>query len=86
MPGMTFLGWLAAAYMGTYAIPAAQLDKFNDDFAYRVDHNQSCWDRVGGVHGSYGNPEHYTLDLLCNYRLKQVSKEGTYETWEWTRG
>ena len=86
MPGIEFLGWLASAYIGSLALPAAELDKYNDAFAYSVDHNQSCWTRVGGTHGTYGSPEDYTLDPVCNYRLRQVSKEGTYEVWQWSRG
>ena len=75
MTGITFLGWLAAAYMGTYAIPAAQLDNFNTKFAVSVDAGDSCFDRVSGTPGSYGSPENYSLDLLCNYRL--VKEQGT---------
>jgi len=75
MTGITFLGWLAAAYMGTYAIPAAQLDNFNTKFAVGVDAGDSCFDRVSGTPGSYGSPEDYSLDLLCNYRL--VKEQGT---------
>ena len=86
MPGMTFIGWLAAAYMGSLALPAATLDKYNAAFANRVDHNQSCFTRTGGTPGTYGSPEDYTLDISCNYRLKKVSQEGTHEVWQWSRG
>ena len=81
MAGMTFLGWLAAAYMGSLALPAAQLTKFNHDFAKSVDAGDSCWDRISGTPGTYGQPSDYSLDLVCNYRLKEV--EGT--TWSITR-
>jgi len=69
MTGITFLGWLAAAYMGTYAVPAAQLDNVNTQFAINVDAGDSCFDRVSGTPGSYGSPENYSLDLACNYSL-----------------
>ena len=82
MAGMTFLGWLAAAYTGSLIIPAAQLTKFNHDFAVSVDAGDSCWDRVSGTPGIYGQPSDYSLDLVCNYKLKKV--EGT--TWSITRG
>ena len=75
MTGITFLGWLAAAYMGTLALPAAQLTKFNHDFSVGVDAGDSCWDRVSGTPGTYGQPSDYTLDLACNYRL--VKEQGT---------
>jgi len=81
MTGITFLGWLAAAYMGTYAIPAAQLDNFNTKFAVGVDAGDSCFDRVSGTPGTYGSPENYSLDLTCNYKL--VKSQGT--VWKLTR-
>ena len=86
MPIIEGLGWLASAYIGSLGLPVGTLTEFNDRFAYKVDHNQSCFTRVGGVHGSYGKPEDYTLDLLCNYNLRRVQKEGTYEVWQWSRG
>ena len=79
---ITGLGWVAAAYMGTLALPTAQLDNYNKGFAYKVDHNQSCFTRIGGIHGAYGKPSDYSLDPVCNYKLKKV--EGT--TWSITRG
>ena len=63
------------AYMGTLAIPAAQLDNFNTKFAVGVDAGDSCFDRISGTPGTYGSPEDYSLDLLCNYRL--VKEQGT---------
>ncbi len=82
MAGITFLGWLAMAYAGTLAIPAAQLDNFNTKFAAGVDSGDSCWDRVGGEPGTYGSFENYSLDLLCNWRLKKevVTKDVTKYT------
>jgi hypothetical protein len=85
MGGMEAIGWLAAAWMGQAALPAAALDKINDAFAYRVDHNDSCWDRIGGVHGAYGKPGDYSLDLLCNWRLKKVATTGEITEWQLVR-
>ena len=85
MVGIEFIGWLAAAWMGQAALPAATLDKINNDFAHRVDHNDSCWDRVGGVRGSYGKPGDYSLDLLCNWRLKKVATTGEITEWQLVR-
>jgi hypothetical protein len=75
MTALTFMGWLALSYIGTLAIPAAQLDNFNTRFAAKVDAGDSCWDRVSGTPGTYGKPSDYTLDLACNYRL--VKEQGT---------
>ena len=75
MSALTFMGWLALSYVGTLAIPAAQLDNFNTRFAAKVDAGDSCWDRVSGTPGTYGQPSDYTLDLACNYRL--VKEQGT---------
>jgi len=72
---MAALGWWASAYITTLALPAAQLTKFNHDFAVSVDAGDSCFDRVSGTPGTYGSPENYSLDLLCNYRL--VKEQGT---------
>lgn len=63
MTGITFLGWLAAAYMGTLALPAAQLTKFNHDFAVSVDAGDSYWYRVSGTPGIYGKPSDYSLKV-----------------------
>ena len=75
MTGLTFLGWLTAAYMGVLALPSEHLTNMNTQFAIGVDAGDSCFDRVGGTPGTYGSPEHYSLDLLCNYRL--VKEQGT---------
>ena len=85
MSGITFLGWLAMAYMGTLAIPAAQLTKFNHDFSVGVDAGDSCWDRVSGTPGMYGQPSDYSLDLLCNYRLKSEVVNKDVKVWKLTR-
>ncbi len=86
MSGIVFLGWLFAASIGSMAIPGDKLDAMNDAFAKGVDSNKSCWDRVSGTPGEYGGPHNYSLDPLCNYRLKHVTKEGTYKSWTFTRG
>jgi hypothetical protein len=80
-----FLGYVVAGYISAGLIPFQALDKFNTEFAYRVDHNDSCWDRIGGVHGSYGSPEDYSLDLLCNWRLKKVATTGEITEWQLVR-
>jgi len=85
MPGMTFLGWLAAAYVGTLTIPAQTLDDFNTRFANKVDSGHSCWDRVGGAEGTYSKPGDYSLDLACNYRLKRSVTTGEVVRWELVR-
>ena len=81
MPGITFIGWLAAAYMGTLALPAAQLTKFNHDFAVGVDAGDSCWDRVDGTPGMYGSPENYSLDIVCNYKLTHETVNKDVKVW-----
>ena len=86
MDGIVFLGWLYAATLSSMAIPGDRLDALNDAFARGVDSHKSCWDRVSGTVGEYGNPHDYSLDLLCNYRLRKVTKEGPYTSWILTRG
>ena len=81
MTGITFIGWLAAAYMGTLALPAAQLTKFNHDFAVSVDAGDSCWDRVAGTPGMYGSPENYSLDIVCNYKLTHETVNKDVKVW-----
>ena len=85
MTGITFLGWLAAAYMGTLALPAAQLDNFNTKFAVGVDAGDSCFDRVSGATGTYGKAENYSLDLLCNYRLTHEVVNKDVKVWRLSR-
>ena len=85
MTALTFMGWLALSYIGTIAIPAAQLTKFNHDFAVSVDAGDSCWDRVSGTPGRYGQPSDYSLDLLCNYRLKHETVSQDVKVWSLTR-
>ena len=85
MPGMTFIGWLAAAYMGSLALPAAQLTKMNHSFSVGVDAGESCWDRVSGTPGMYGHPSDYSLDLLCNYRLTHETVNKDVKVWRLSR-
>ena len=79
------IGWLAAvAFPLVTPVGTMITDKtneFNTKFAQHVDAGNSCFDRVGGEVGSYGKPSDFSMDLLCNWRLKQVSKEGTYKEW-----
>ena len=85
MTGITFLGWLAMAYAGTLAIPAAQLDNFNTKFAAGVDSGDSCWDRTSGTSGTYGHPSDYTLDIVCNYRLTHETVSKDVKVWRLSR-
>ena len=80
-----FVSAVAAAYIGVGLIPGQVLDQVNTEFAKRVDSARSCFYRVAGEPGSYGNPHNYSLDLLCNYRLVKVIREGE-DTWEIIRG
>ena len=82
MPIMEGLGWIAAAALGFHGTPVAdQVNKFNDHFAMQVDAGKSCFDRVSGEAGVYGGPGEFTMDLLCNWRLKKVATEGTVYNW-----
>lgn len=85
MSALTFMGWLALSYAGTLAIPAAQLTKFNNDFAASVDSGDSCWDRVGGTPGIYGSPENYSLDIVCNYKLTHETVTQDVKVWRLSR-
>ena len=85
MTALTFMGWLALSYIGTLAIPVAQLTKFNKEFTYAVDHNQSCFTRVAGIHGVYGKPSDYSLDLLCNYKLTHETVNKDVKVWRLSR-
>ena len=85
MPVMTFIGWFTAAYVGTLALPAEQLTKFNHDFSVNVDAGDSCWDRVSGTPGIYGQPSDYSLDLLCNYKLTHETVNKDVKVWRLSR-
>ena len=82
MPIIEGIGWIATAMMGFHSLPVADaVNEYNDHFAMEVDRGSSCWDRVSGFEGVYGGPHEFTLDLLCNYRLKKVAREGTVYDW-----
>ena len=86
MPIIEFIGWLAAAYTGTTALPVADaINHYNDRFAIRVDAGRSCFDRIGGEVGSYGSPGDFDLDPLCNYRLQTYQVEDTVTKWRLIR-
>ncbi len=86
MPLIEALGWIAAAWTGHIALPVADaIDNYNRDFAIAVDAKHSCWDRIGGTEGEYGSPEHYSLDLACNYMLVKTTEEGTVTNWHLIR-
>ena len=59
----------------------APLNTFNDQFAMDVDAGKSCFDRVGGESGSYGKPSDFSMDALCNYRLKSKDVPSTSRKW-----
>ena len=57
------------------------LNTFNDQFAADVDAGKSCFDRVSGEVGSYGKPSDFSMDALCNYRLKSKDVPSTSRKW-----
>ena len=85
MPVLEFIGAFAGAYMSA-TVWSHPLDNLNEAFARGVDSGQSCWTRTHGEPGSYGDPSQYDLDLICNWRLKKVTKTGTYDEWVLERG
>jgi hypothetical protein len=86
MPIIEFIGWLAAAYTGTTALPVADaINDYNTKFAMAVDAGDSCFDRIGGEVGSYGVPGDFDLDPLCNYRLETYEMEDTVTKWRLIR-
>ena len=82
---MTGIGWIASVFLPAMSpLGTAITDKtneYNTQFAHDVDAGDSCFNRVGGEVGTYGKPSNYSLDLICNWRLKHVTKEGTYKEW-----
>ncbi len=63
----------------------APLNNFNNKFAQGVDAGNSCWNRVGGAVGEYGQPSDYSLDLICNWRLKSSTTTQEVTSWELVR-
>ena len=64
------------------AVAANQpLNTFNNQFAMDVDAGKSCFDRVSGKVGSYGKPSDFSMDALCNYRLKSKDVPSTSRKW-----
>ena len=57
------------------------LSTFNEQFAMDVDAGKSCFDRVGGEVGSYGKPSDFSMDYMCNYRLKSKEVPSTSRKW-----
>ena len=82
---MTGIGWIASVMLPALSPVGTMItdktNEFNKAFAHSVDSGDSCFNRIGGEVGTYGKPSDYSLDLICNYRLKQVTKEGTYKEW-----
>ena len=85
MENMTGLGWIASVMLPALSpvgtMITEETNEFNMEFAQSVDSGDSCFNRIGGEVGTYGKPSDYSLDLICNYRLKHVTKEGTYKEW-----
>ena len=89
MLALEFIGLVATAALSLSTpilSPAVDaLENFNTKFAMRVDAGKSCFDRVSGTPGTYGNPHNYSLDPLCNYRLKYVTRDGEHKVLTLTR-
>ena len=85
MLALEFIGLVATAALSLTTPAIDALEDFNTKFAIRVDLGKSCFDRVSGTPGSYGNPHNYSLDPLCNYRLKYVTRHGEYKVLTLTR-
>jgi len=80
------IGYMAIAWGSHSALPLADaVDRYNNRFAHRVDAGRSCFDRIGGEVGSYGSPEDFDLDPLCNYRLETYEVEDTVTKWRLIR-
>ena len=39
----------------------------------------------GGIAGTYGSPQDYSLDILCNYRLRSKMIDGEHRVYTLTR-
>jgi len=82
MPIIEGIGWIATAALGLHGTPVADaLNDYNNHFAMEVDRGNSCFNRVSGFEGVYGGPHEFDMDLLCNWRLKKVAREGTVYDW-----
>ena len=82
MPIIEGIGWVATAVLGLHGTPVADaLNDYNNHFAMEVDRGNSCFNRVSGFEGVYGGPQEFDMDLLCNWRLKKVAREGTVYDW-----
>ena len=82
MPIIEGIGWIAMAALGVHGTPVADaLNDYNNHFAMEVDRGNSCFNRVSGFEGVYGGPHEFDMDLLCNWRLKKVAREGTVYDW-----
>ena len=76
------VGWFAIAWTSHTVIPISNaIDEWNNHFAVEVDSGNSCFDRVSGIEGHYGGPHEFSLDPLCNYRIKKAPVEG--QRYEW---
>lgn len=61
----------------------APLNNFNDQFAMDVDAGNSCFNRVAGEVGSYGSPQDFSMDFMCNYRLFKEPVPMDQPRYEW---
>ena len=86
MPIIEGIGWIAATFLPIHFLPIhGPIEHFNTNFATAVDSGDSCFDRVDGVVGEYGDPSHYTLDPACNWRIESYETEGPVRQWRLVR-
>lgn len=86
MPILEAIAWAALTFTPLQVVGAGpMIDEVNDKFAQGVDAGKSCWDRVGGTVGEYGKPSNYSLDLICNWRLKKSKEMKEVNSWELVR-
>lgn len=84
MPIMEAIGWFVITFapLSMSGVGPA-IDRANEGFTMQVDTGNSCWDRVGGEVGTYGKPSDYSLDLMCNWRIKKYEKVEEVKTTGW---
>ena len=86
MPILEAIGWAALTFTPLQVVGAGpMIDEVNNKFAQDVDAGHSCWNRVGGTVGEYGQPSDYSLDLICNWRLKKSTTTQEVTSWELVR-
>jgi len=86
MPILEVIGWAALTFTPLQFVGVGpMINEVNDKFAQGVDSGESCWDRVGGAVEEYGKPSNYSLDLICNWRLKSSTTTKEVTSWELVR-